>query len=94
MKHPWATAMPVGRAPINARSCCNLKRLTAPLPPQRSGVATQIANAAGVAAIGAVFFAVEPNQSSRLALLAACALFALSILACAAFLTRLRRVTG
>ena len=42
----------------------------------------------------AVFFAIESNQSSRLALLAALALFVLSIIACAAFLTWTRRVTA
>jgi len=36
----------------------------------------------------------ESNQSSRLALIAACALFALSIVACAAFLTWMRRLTA
>jgi hypothetical protein len=46
------------------------------------------------AAALAVFFAIEANQSARLALLAVAALFALSIMACAAFLTWMRRVTG
>jgi predicted MFS family arabinose efflux permease len=55
------------------------------------GTTTQIANAAGVAAIGAVFFAIEAAFSARLALLAALALFALSITACVAFLSRMRR---
>jgi hypothetical protein len=58
------------------------------------GTAAQIANAAGVAAIGAVLFAIESNQSCRPALLAALALFVLSINACAALLTWMRRVTG
>jgi hypothetical protein len=58
------------------------------------GTTAQIANAAGVAAIGAVYFAIVSNQSARPALLAVCALFALSIIACAAFLTWMRRVTG
>jgi hypothetical protein len=58
------------------------------------GTTAQIANAAGVAAIGAVYFAIESNQSARPALFATCALFALSITACAAFLTWMRRVTG
>lgn len=58
------------------------------------GTTAQIANAAGVTAIGAVYFAIESNQSARPALLAACALFALSITACAAFLTWMRQVTG
>jgi predicted MFS family arabinose efflux permease len=57
------------------------------------GTTAQIANAAGVAAIGAIFFAIESNQSSRLALLAASALFALSIIACVVFLTWMRRAT-
>jgi hypothetical protein len=58
------------------------------------GTTAQIANAACVAAIGAVFFSIESNQSSQLALLAALTLFALSIFVCAAFLTWMRRVTG
>src|SRR2546430_1698099 len=58
------------------------------------GTTAQIANAAGVAAIGAVYFAIESSQSSWLALLAALVLVALSIIACAAFLTWMRRVTG
>ena len=50
--------------------------------------------AAGVAAIGAVFFAIESAWSARLALLAVSALFALSIIACAAFLTWMRLATA
>jgi hypothetical protein len=61
------------------------------------GTTAQIANAAGVAAIGAVFFAIEAKGSPRPALLVAFALFALSNIACAAFLTmeapRDRRMT-
>jgi hypothetical protein len=55
------------------------------------GTTQQIANAAGVAAIGAGFFAIETAWSARPALLAALALFALSILASAAFLSWMRR---
>jgi len=51
------------------------------------GTTSQIANAAGVAAIGAVFFAVEAQHSPRPALFAAFALFALSIATCVVFLT-------
>jgi hypothetical protein len=54
------------------------------------GTTAQIANAAGVAAIGALFFAVEAARSARLALLLSSALFALSIAACAAFLWWMR----
>jgi hypothetical protein len=55
------------------------------------GTTAQIANAAGVAAIGAAFFAVEAVGSAQLALLASSALFALSIIACAIFLLWMRR---
>jgi predicted MFS family arabinose efflux permease len=55
------------------------------------GTTQQIANAAGVAAIGAAFFAIEAALSVRLALFASFALFALSILTCVAFLTWMRR---
>jgi EmrB/QacA subfamily drug resistance transporter len=58
------------------------------------GTTTQIANASGVAAIGAVFFAIEAAQSARSALFASLALFALSIVACVAFLTWMRRATA
>jgi len=57
------------------------------------GTTTQIANAAGVAVIGAVFFAIESAGSALMALITACALFALSIMACAALLTWMRRAT-
>jgi hypothetical protein len=62
-------------------------------PAVAGSTTAQIANAAGVAAIGAVFFAVESGQSARLALLAASALFALSIITAAAFLTSMRHAT-
>jgi EmrB/QacA subfamily drug resistance transporter len=58
------------------------------------GTTTQIANASGVAAIGAVFFAVGATQSARSALFASLALFALSIIACVAFLTWMRRANA
>jgi hypothetical protein len=51
----------------------------------------QIANAAGVAAIGAVFFAAEAILSVRHALFTALALFALSIAVCVVFLSWMRR---
>jgi uncharacterized membrane protein len=55
------------------------------------GTTAQIASAAGVAAIGAAFFAMEAAFSARLALFASLALFELSIVACAAFLSWMRR---
>jgi hypothetical protein len=80
---PLSSAVLSAVKPASAGAACGIYGTTA-----------QIANAAGVAAIGAVFFAIESNQSSRLALLTASALFVLSIIACAAFLTCMRRVTG
>ena len=55
------------------------------------GTTAQIANAAGVAAIGAVFFAVESVGTAQHALFAALAMFALSMTICVAFLTWMRR---
>ena len=81
-------------APLSSAVLSTVKPVSAGAASGIYGTTAQIANAAGVAAIGAVYFAIESNQSSRLALLAACALFALSIIACAAFLTWMRRVTG
>ena len=57
------------------------------------GTTAQIANASGVATIGAVFFAIEAACSARLALFAASALFALSIVMSAAFLSWMRRAS-
>jgi EmrB/QacA subfamily drug resistance transporter len=56
------------------------------------GTTAQIANAACVAAIGAVYFTVEAVFSAQRALFAAVALFVLSIVACAAFLSWMRSV--
>ncbi len=81
-------------APLSSAVLSTAKPVSAGAASGIYGTTAQIANAAGVAAIGAVFFAIESNQSSRPALLAALALFALSIIACAAFLTWMRRVTG
>jgi len=51
----------------------------------------QIGNAAGVAVIGAVYFAAEFAHSSRAAFLVTLALFAALIMICVAFLTWMRR---
>jgi predicted MFS family arabinose efflux permease len=57
------------------------------------GTTQQIANAAGVAAIGVVFFAVESATNAQHALFASLAVFTLSILICVAFLTSMRRAS-
>ncbi|WP_407120528.1 MFS transporter [Bradyrhizobium sp. STM 3561] len=56
------------------------------------GTMAQIGNAAGVAAIGAVFFAIESLQSARAGFLVSLVLFVTFIMICAAFLARMRRV--
>jgi EmrB/QacA subfamily drug resistance transporter len=81
-------------APLSSAVLSTVKPASAGAGSGMYGTTAQIANAAGVAAIGAVFFSIESSQSARLALLVASALFALSIVACAAFLTSMRRVTG
>jgi MFS family permease len=55
------------------------------------GTTAQIANAAGVAAIGAVYFATESVGSARHAMFVALAMFALSIVTSVAFLSWMRR---
>ena len=78
-------------APLSSAVLASVKPVSAGAGSGIYGTTAQIANAAGVAAIGAAFFAVESAQSSRLALLTALALFALSIVTSAAFLTWMRR---
>ena len=58
------------------------------------GTTAQIANATGVAAIGAVFFAIDAAHSAQYAMFASSALFALSIVAAVAFLSWMRRAAA
>jgi EmrB/QacA subfamily drug resistance transporter len=58
------------------------------------GTTAQIANAAGVAAIGAVYFAAQSAGSARMALLASFAACALSVGGCAGFLLWMRRAAA
>lgn len=81
-------------APLSGAVLSTVKPASAGAGAGMYGTVAQIANAAGVAAIGAVFFAIEASRSARLAMLAASALFALSIIACASFLTWMRRATS
>jgi predicted MFS family arabinose efflux permease len=55
------------------------------------GTTAQIANGAGVAAIGALFFAVGSAGSARIAVLASFAACALSVVGCVLFLKWMRR---
>ena len=80
-------------APLSSAVLSTVKPASAGAGSGMYGTTAQIANAAGVAAIGAVFFAIESGWSARPAVLAAFALFALSIIACAAFLGWMRRAS-
>jgi MFS family permease len=77
-------------APLSSAVLSSVKPASAGSGAGMYGTTAQIANAAGVAAIGAAFFAIEAACSARLALLAAAALFALSIVICVAFLSWMR----
>ncbi|MFB9266813.1 MFS transporter [Bradyrhizobium erythrophlei] len=78
-------------APLSSAVLSTVKPASAGAGSGMYGTTTQIGNAAGVAAIGAVFFAIEAMTSARVALFAACALFVLSIMSSAAFLSWMRR---
>ena len=80
-------------APLSSAVLSTVKPASAGSGSGMYGTTAQIANAAGVAAIGAAFFAIEAAYSARLALFAASALFALSIIASAAFLSWMRRAS-
>jgi predicted MFS family arabinose efflux permease len=58
------------------------------------GTTAQIANAAGVAAIGAAYFAIDAQKSPQVAMFAALTAFAASIATCVALLSRMRRVSA
>jgi MFS family permease len=78
-------------APLSSAVLSTVKPASAGSGSGMYGTTAQIANAAGVAAIGAAFFATEAAFSPRLALLGSSALLALSIVAAAAFLSWMRR---
>ena len=77
-------------APLSSAVLSTVKPASAGSGAGMYGTTAQVANAAGVAAIGAVFFSTEAARSAQPALFAATALFALSIAACAAFLAWMR----
>ena len=81
-------------APLSSAVLSTVKPASAGSGAGMYGTTAQIANAAGVAAIGAVFFAVEAAQSAQLALFVSAALFALSMAASAGFLTWMRHAAA
>jgi predicted MFS family arabinose efflux permease len=78
-------------APLSGVVLSTVKPASAGAGSGMYGTTAQIANAAGVAVIGPVFFAVAQSSSAQHALFASLALFALSIVFCVAFLSRMRR---
>jgi predicted MFS family arabinose efflux permease len=80
-------------APLSSAVLSTVKPISAGSGAGMYGTTAQIANAAGVAAIGAVFFAIEAVSSAQMALLVSSVLFMLSIAACAVFLLWMRRAT-
>jgi predicted MFS family arabinose efflux permease len=78
-------------APLSGAVLSSVKPVAAGSASGMYGTIAQIGNAAGVAAIGAVFFAVEALQSARAGFLVSLALFAVLIMICVAFLSWMRR---
>jgi MFS family permease len=81
-------------APLSGVVLSTVKPASAGAGSGMYGTTTQIANASGVAAIGAVYFALETAQSAEPALLVSLALFALSIMTCVTFLIWMRRAVA
>jgi len=78
-------------APLSSTVLATVKPHSAGAGSGLYGTTAQIANAAGVAAIGAVYFAVESARSAQQAMFAALVMFALSIMTSVAFLSWMRR---
>ena len=81
-------------APLSSAVLSTVKPAAAGSASGMYGTSAQIANAAGVAAIGAVFFAIESVYSARPALFISASLFALAIVTSVAFLSWMRRASA
>ncbi len=81
-------------APLSSVVLSTVKPASAGAGSGLYGTTAQIANAAGVAAIGAVYFAIDAQTSSQAAMLSALATFAVSIAACVALLSWMRRASA
>src|SRR5262249_3832755 len=81
-------------APLSGAVLSSVKPAAAGSASGMYGTTAQIGNATGVAAIGAVFFAIEALQSSRAAFLGSLVLFAALVMMCAALLTWMRRASA
>ncbi|WFU40941.1 MFS transporter [Bradyrhizobium sp. CB82] len=78
-------------APLSGAVLSTVKPVAAGSASGMYGTTIQIGNAAGVAAIGALYFAVESMHSTRAAFFVALASFATLIMICVSFLTWMRR---
>jgi EmrB/QacA subfamily drug resistance transporter len=78
-------------APLSSAVLATVKPHAAGSGSGMYGTTVQIANAAGVAVIGAMYFAVESAGSAQRAIFAALLIFAISIMTSVAFLSRMRR---
>ena len=81
-------------APLSGVVLSTVKPASAGAGSGMYGTTTQIANASGVAAVGAMFFTIERAHSATLALYVSLALFVLSIMTCITFLTWMRRAVA
>jgi len=81
-------------APLSGAVLSTVKPVAAGSASGMYGTTAQIGNAAGVAAIGAVFFAIESLQSARAGFLVSLGLFVTLIMMSAAFLTWMRRASA
>jgi predicted MFS family arabinose efflux permease len=81
-------------APLSSAVLSSVKPASAGSASGMYGTTAQIANAAGVAAIGAAFFAIEAAHSARPALFTSCALFALAIVIAVVFLSWMHRASA
>jgi predicted MFS family arabinose efflux permease len=81
-------------APLSGAVLSSVKPVAAGSASGMYGTIAQIGNAAGVAAIGAVFFAIEALQSARAGFVVSLALFVTLIMICAAFLAWMRRASA
>ena len=81
-------------APLSSALLSTVKPASAGSGSGVYGTTAQIANATGVAVIGAVFFAINAAHSAQYAMFASSALFALSIIAAVVFLSWMRRAAA
>jgi predicted MFS family arabinose efflux permease len=81
-------------APLSSAVLATVKPASAGSGSGIYGTVAQIANAAGVAVIGAIYFATESVQQGRVAFMLSLALFAISIVTSAVFLSSMRRASA